>query len=98
MFVLIAAPANATCGLASYYGSESGRKTASGERFIPNGLTAAHRSLPFGTRIVVTHNGKSVPVRINDRGPFIRSRILDLSVGAAKEIGLTRRGVGKVCF
>jgi rare lipoprotein A len=74
-------------GQASYYGSESGSRTASGARYNPNGLTAAHRTLPFGTQVRVT---------INDRGPFIRGRVLDLSVGAARAIGITGRGVGRV--
>jgi len=64
-----------------------GKKTASGERFNPNALTAAHRSLPFGTRVKVTHKGRSVVVRINDRGPFVRGRSIDLSRAAARKIG-----------
>ncbi len=83
-------------GKASYYGSESGSRTASGQRFNQNAMTAAHRSLPFGTRLRVTHAGRSVVVTINDRGPFIRGRVLDLSKGAARVIGLTGRGVGQV--
>lgn len=83
-------------GMASYYGSESGNRTASGARFNPNGMTAAHRSLPFGTKLRVTHGGRSVVVTINDRGPFIRGRVLDLSSGAARAVGLTSRGVGHV--
>jgi len=77
---------------ASYYGSEyHGRITASGERFDMNAMTAAHRSLPFGTRVRVTNldNGRSAVVRINDRGPFVRGRVIDLSHAAAKKIGLT---------
>src|SRR5258705_12553760 len=72
----------ATVGLASYY--KHGRKTANGERFNPGGLTAAHRTLKFGTRVRVTHlkTGRSVVVRINDRGSFIRGRIIDLAYGA----------------
>src|SRR5579863_9688455 len=79
---------------ASYY--SSGYRTASGERFNPNGLTAAHRSLPFGTRLQVTNpaNGRSVIVRINDRGPFVRGRGLDLSRAAAFAIGM--RGTAPV--
>jgi rare lipoprotein A len=79
---------------ASYY--SSGYRTASGERFNPNGFTAAHRSLPFGTRVQVTNprNGRSVVVRINDRGPFVRGRSLDLARGAAFAIGM--RGTGPV--
>src|SRR5262249_50481313 len=83
-------------GMASYYGNESGSKTASGQRFNQNAMTAAHRTLPFGTRLRVTHNGHSVIVTVNDRGPFIRGRVLDLSKGAARAIGLTGRGVGRV--
>ena len=83
-------------GMASYYGNESGSKTASGARFNQNAMTAAHRSLPFGTKLRVTHGGRSVVVTINDRGPFIRGRVLDLSTGAARAIGLTSAGVGRV--
>ena len=83
-------------GKASYYGNESGSRTASGQRFNQNALTAAHRSLPFGTKLRVTHRGQSVVVTINDRGPFIRGRVLDLSKGAARAIGLTGAGVGHV--
>lgn len=83
-------------GKASYYGSESGSRTASGARYNPAGMTAAHRSLPFGTKLKVTHAGRSVVVTVNDRGPFIRGRVLDLSKGAASVIGLTGRGVGHV--
>ena len=81
-------------GIASYYGSESGSKTASGQRFNQNAMTAAHRTLPFGTKLRVTHGERSVIVTINDRGPFIRGRVLDLSKGAARAIGLP--GVGRV--
>ncbi|MGX7742999.1 septal ring lytic transglycosylase RlpA family protein [Rhodopseudomonas parapalustris] len=83
-------------GMASYYGNESGNRTASGQRMNANAMTAAHRSLPFGTKLRVTHGGRSVVVTINDRGPFIRGRVLDLSTGAARAIGLTSRGVGRV--
>lgn len=83
-------------GVASYYGNEAGNRTASGQRFNQNAMTAAHRSLPFGTKLRVTHSGRSVVVTVNDRGPFIRGRVLDLSKGAASAIGLTGRGVGKV--
>jgi rare lipoprotein A len=83
-------------GMASYYGNESGSRTASGQRFNQNAMTAAHRSLPFGTRLRVTHGGQSVVVTINDRGPFVRGRVLDLSTGAARAIGLTGVGVGRV--
>jgi rare lipoprotein A len=83
-------------GMASFYGNESGSKTASGQRFNQNAMTAAHRSLPFGTKLRVTHGSRSVIVTINDRGPFIRGRVLDLSTGAARAIGLTSAGVGRV--
>ena len=83
-------------GMASFYGNESGSKTASGQRFNQSALTAAHRSLPFGTKLRVTHGGRSVVVTINDRGPFVRGRVLDLSTGAARAIGLTSAGVGRV--
>lgn len=86
-------------GEASYYGHElAGNRTASGERFNPNGLTAAHRTLPLGTRLKVTNvaNGRSVIVRINDRGPFVRSRLIDVSLGAAREINMVRSGKAQV--
>jgi rare lipoprotein A len=81
--------------LASWYGNQHhGRKTASGERFNQYDFTAAHRTLPFGTRVVVIYEGKSVVVRINDRGPFVGGREIDLSRAAAEKIGLD--GVGRV--
>lgn len=83
-------------GVASYYGNESGSKTASGQRFNQNALTAAHKTLPFGTRLKVTHGGRSVVVTVNDRGPFVKGRVLDLSTAAARAIGITGRGVGQV--
>lgn len=83
-------------GMASFYGNESGSKTASGQRFNQEAMTAAHRTLPFGTKLRVTHGGRSVVVTINDRGPFIRGRVLDLSTGAARAVGLTSAGVGHV--
>jgi rare lipoprotein A len=83
-------------GMASFYGNESGSRTASGQRFNQNALTAAHRSLPFGTKLRVVHGGRSVIVTVNDRGPFVRGRVLDLSTGAARAIGLTGAGVGRV--
>ena len=83
-------------GKASFYGNESGSKTASGQRFNQNAMTAAHRSLPFGTKVRVTYRGQSVVVTINDRGPFIKGRVLDLSKGAARAVGLTGAGVGHV--
>ena len=93
-------PANAArqCGSASWYALTS--KTASGERMNPNAMTAAHRSLKFGTKVKVTNrkNGKSVVVRINDRGPFAKGRVLDLSRAAAAKLGYIRRGHTPVCF
>ena len=83
-------------GMASFYGNEAGSQTASGQRFNQNAMTAAHRTLPFGTKLRVTHGGQSVIVTINDRGPFVRGRVLDLSTGAARAIGLTSAGVGQV--
>jgi rare lipoprotein A len=83
-------------GMASFYGNESGSKTASGQHFNQNAMTCAHRSLPFGTKLRVTHGGQSVVVTVNDRGPFVRGRVLDLSTGAARAIGLTSAGVGRV--
>lgn len=88
-----------TEGLASWYGQEfAGRTTANGEIFDPNALTAAHRTLPFGTLVEVTNvrTGRSVTVRINDRGPFIESRIIDLSYAAAREIDMVEAGVTRV--
>ena len=81
-------------GRASWYGPGfHGRRTASGERYDQNALTAAHRTLPLGSEVHVTNvtNGKSVRVRINDRGPFVRGRVIDLSRGAAKQLGIIRR-------
>ena len=84
---------------ASWYGHEfSSRPTASGEPFDPNKLTCAHRTLPLGTKLRVTnlHNGRSVLVTITDRGPFVHLRELDLSYGAARALGMIRRGVARV--
>jgi rare lipoprotein A len=77
-------------GIASVYSTESGSKTASGQRLNPRALTAAHRTLPFGTKVRVTNkrNGRSVVVTINDRGPFVRGRIIDLTPASAGAIGL----------
>lgn len=86
-------------GPASWYGPGfQGRRTANGERFDQNALTAAHRTLPFGTKVKVTcrNSGRSVTVRINDRGPFTGGRVIDLSRAAASQIGIQRRGVGPV--
>jgi rare lipoprotein A len=81
-------------GIASFYGNESGSRTASGQRFNQNAMTCAHRSLPFGTKLRVSHGGRTVVVTVNDRGPFVRGRVLDLSKGAAQVLGLG--GVGRV--
>ena len=86
-------------GVASYYADKfHGRKTASGETFDQRKMTAAHRTLPFGTRVRVTRNdtGKSVTVRVNDRGPFVRGRVIDLSRAAAEKLGLIRAGIAPV--
>ncbi len=86
-------------GTASWYGKKfHGRKTACGEKFDMHKLTAAHRTLPFGTKVEVTNlaNGKKVVVRINDRGPFKKGRIIDLSYAAAKKIGMITSGVARV--
>lgn len=98
-----ASHAEAQTGHASWYGSEMCRKgmscrTANGERFRPSGISAAHRTLKFGTRVKVTNlkNGKSVTVRINDRGPFVKGRMIDLSHGAAKAIGMGGTGLVKM--
>ena len=82
--------AMAESGIASVY-AYSGQRTASGERAQPHGLTAAHRTLPFGTRVRVTNkgNGRSVVVRINDRGPFVRGRVIDLTPAAAQALGFS---------
>lgn len=86
-------------GVASWYGLDhQGKPTASGEAFDRNELTAAHRSLPLGTVLLVTNpsNGRQVTVRVNDRGPFIRGRILDLSERAARTLGIVGRGKARV--
>jgi rare lipoprotein A len=88
-------PAHAESGIAAFY---SGGRTASGEVTGPTGLTAAHRSLPFGTRVLVTnvHNGKTVIVRITDRGPYGRGRIIDVSRAAARELDMISSGTTMV--
>jgi rare lipoprotein A len=93
------APQLTQTGKASYYADKfNGRKTASGDKFRNSKLTAAHKTLPFGTKVKVTNlkNGKSVKVKINDRGPFVAGRIIDLSKRAAKRIDLYQEGVGNV--
>ena len=78
-------------GVASVYSTESGSKTASGQKLNPQALTAAHRTLPFGTKVKVTnkHNGHSVVVTINDRGPFVRGRVIDVTPAAARVLGFS---------
>jgi len=86
-------------GMASYYADRlHGRRTASGERYDRAAFTAAHRQLPFGTRVRVVRldNGQSVDVRINDRGPFVKGRVIDLSYAAARELGMLQAGVVEV--
>ena len=87
---------SASHGLASFYSYDP--HTASGEMFDKHELTAAHRTLPFGTRLRVTDvaTGRSVTVRVNDRGPFVRGRVVDVSASAAETLGLTAKGVAKV--
>jgi peptidoglycan lytic transglycosylase len=90
MLLAVSPVANAQSGIASVY-AHSGGRTASGEAVSPGALTAAHRTLPFGSRVRVTNrrNGRSVIVRINDRGPFVRGRIIDLSPAAARALGFS---------
>ncbi len=85
-------------GVASYYGTEGGSRTASGERYNPNGMTAAHKTLPLNSRVRVTNlkNGKSVVLRINDRGPFAGTRIIDVSKGAATKLDFRSSGITRV--
>ncbi len=92
------ASATIQCGRASWYALHS--RTASGEKMNPSAMTAAHRTLPFGTRVKVTNkkNGKSIVVRINDRGPFVKGRVLDLSKAAADQLGFIRSGHTSVCM
>jgi rare lipoprotein A len=92
---IVVSPVHAESGRAAFY---SGGRTASGEVTGPNGLTAAHRTLPFGTRVLVTnhHNGKTVLVRITDRGPYGRGRIIDLSRAAARELDMINAGTAMV--
>ena len=89
-------PAHAQTGMASYY--KSGKRTANGERFVPGGLTAAHRTLPFGTKVRVTdqRTGRAIVVRINDRGPFKPGRVIDLSYAAAAVLGMQALGLTRV--
>lgn len=94
-----AAPLQVTTGQASWYGWQfHGRPTASGETYDMDGLTAAHRTMPFGTvvRVSLIDGSATVDVRINDRGPFVEGRIIDLSLGAARRLGMLRTGVAEV--
>jgi rare lipoprotein A len=95
---LSAVPAVAQCGSASWYALNS--RTASGERMNPSEMTAAHRSLPFGAKVKVTNqrNGREVVVRINDRGPFTRGRVIDLSKAAAGKLGFISAGHTPICI
>lgn len=95
----IATPVLAQCGGASWY-SLPGSKTASGVPMNPNAMTAAHKSLPFGTEVQVTdqRTGNTITVTINDRGPFVKGRIIDLSRAAASELGFKNRGHTPVCI
>ena len=98
-----AAEASSSCGHASHYGvgdGYHGRIAADGSRFNAYGLSAAHRSLPFGTRLQVTNpaNGKTVVVKVTDRGPFIAGRSLDLSAGAFSRIASLEQGIARICF
>jgi rare lipoprotein A len=89
------------CGRASWYGPGfNGKQAASGEKFNQNAMTAAHKTLPFGTvvKVVDQNTGKSVQVRINDRGPYHGGRIIDLSKAAALKLGIVQAGTGKVCL
>ena len=89
-----------TCGKASWYGPGfHGRTTANGESYNQNAMTAAHKGLKFGTKVRVTNqrNGKSVTLRINDRGPFVKGRIIDVSKAAAGKLGMRNAGVAPVC-
>lgn len=95
----ITSPGDTQSGLASYYGKEfHGRRTASGQRFDMNKLTAAHRKLPIGSRVRVTHHGtgKSIVVTVTDRGPFKKGRVIDLSLAAARSLGMVKAGVSRV--
>ena len=104
LLILQMSRAYATCGIASHYGGPDdkfhGTKTANGEIFSREAMTAAHKSLRFNTLLEVTNpsNGKKVIVRINDRGPYIKGRVLDLSYRAAQQLGLEEIGVAQVCW
>lgn len=91
-------PSDGVIGKASLYGNFHGKRTASGERYDRNGLTAAHRTLPFDSNVRVTNlaNGRSVTVKVNDRGPHRKDRVIDLSQGAAEQLGMKRQGLATV--
>lgn len=95
--ILAAGNAYAETGGASYYGP-TGNRTANGERYDGSGMTCAHRTAKFGTRLRVTdlRTGRSIVCRVNDRGPFIRGRVIDLSTTSARALGITRKGVASV--
>ena len=97
-YPMASAKGYAEYGIASWYGWESGNRTAMGEYFNPRRLTAAHRTLPLPTKVHVTNleNKRSVVVVVNDRGPFIENRLIDLSDGAAQKIGMRRKGTARV--
>ena len=92
----LASPCLAETCVASWYGRESGPRTANGERFDPSGISCAHKTRPFGSIVIVTHlgTGRAVSCRVNDRGPFVKGRCIDLSHGAAKALGLA--GIARV--
>lgn len=94
----VASPCVAETCMASWYGAESGPRTASGERFQPNGVSCAHKTMPFGSIAQVTHlaSGRTIACRINDRGPFVKGRCIDLSHGAAIALGIAGAGVARV--
>jgi rare lipoprotein A len=101
VFLSMTGAAYAQCGSASWYGPGfHGKKTASGERFNQNAMTAAHKTLPLGSVVTVKDQstGKTVKVTINDRGPFVKGRIIDLSKGAASKLGFVAKGHTKVCL
>ncbi|MET4341920.1 septal ring lytic transglycosylase RlpA family protein [Bradyrhizobium sp. RT9a] len=93
-----ASPCFAETCIASWYGRESGPRTANGEHFKPDGISCAHRTRTFGSVVTVTHlaSGRAIACRVNDRGPFVKGRCIDLSRGAAIELGIAGAGVAKV--
>lgn len=93
-----AGSARAEICIASWYGAESGPRTANGERFIPGAISCAHKTRPFGAMLDVTDlaTGWHIACRVNDRGPFVQGRCVDLSLGAARALGITGRGLARV--